>query len=193
MDALLQISRYKGWLFGIVMLIAVSAFSKPSAKLDDTPDYNLHTIRKLLVSALESKKTTDSLYKSLVAIKGPSSLVTGYIGTLEAIKAKHAWNPYLKIKYLNNSERTFKTAIGNDPHNIEIRFMRFSIEHNVPGFLGYNKNLTADRQEIIHQLNKSNYAAADKPLVKTIIRFLLDSKRCTTAEQHQLTQHLAAL
>jgi hypothetical protein len=71
--------------------------------------------------------------------------------------------------------------------------MRFSVEHNVPGFLGYTKNLVADREEIITQLDRKHYSSADAALVKTIITFLLDSKSCTPAEHSKLSQHLASL
>lgn len=160
---------------------------------DDATEPNLHTIRKLLITALNSSKTTDSLYTNLGNIKNRSSLINGYMGTLQALKAKHTWNPYYKIKYLNGAEKTFKSAVTGDPTNIEIRFMRFSVEHNVPGFLGYTKNLVADRTEIIKQIERKHYSSADAALVKTIITFLIDSKRCTPAEHNILTQHLASL
>lgn len=160
---------------------------------NDNAEPSLNAIRKLLVNAIESKQTTDSLYASLNAVKDRSALINGYIGTLEALKAKHTWNPYFKMKYLNDSEKTFKAAVSRDPHNIEIRFMRFSVEHNVPAFLGYNKNMYADRQEIIKQLDKKYYSSADRLLVKTIITFLINSKTCTPAESNNLKQHLADL
>lgn len=167
--------------------------SNAAIAANDATEPDLHTIRKLLVTAINSSKTTDSLYRNLGSIKKPTALVTGYIGTLQALKAKHTWNPYYKIKYLNDAEKTFKTAVTGDPSNIEIRFMRFSVEHNVPGFLGYTKNLVADRTEIIKQIEHKHYASADAALVKTIITFLIDSKRCTPTEHTILTQHLASL
>jgi hypothetical protein len=175
------------------IFIAMPGFSDAKVKTDDEVHPDIHVIRKLLITALDSKKVTDSLYNSLGALKNRSSLINGYMGTLQALKAKHAWNPYFKIKYLNDSEKTFKGAVTNDPHNIEIRFMRFSIEHNVPKFLGYTKNLETDRLEMIKQIDSKNYASADKQLVKTIINFLIESKRCTPAEHKNLTRHLAAL
>ena len=191
---LIPFNRLKYLLLLAVALIVIPVNSD-GARYDNDEIHqpNVHVIRKLLVSALNSKKTTDSLYTNLGALKSPSALVNGYMGTLQALKAKHAWNPYFKIKYLNDSQSTFKTAVSRDPHNIEIRFMRFSIEHNVPGFLGYNKNLVADRQEIVKQVDKKYYAQADKQLVKTIILFLIESKRCTPAESTDLKKHLAAL
>ncbi|TSD65827.1 hypothetical protein FFF34_000040 [Inquilinus sp. KBS0705] len=174
------------------MLLLFVANTNARVRFDDT-EPNIPAIRKLLVSAIKSGKTTDSLYNSLGAVKNRSSLITGYIATLEALKAKHTWNPYYKIKYLKDSERSFSAAVDTDPHNIEIRFMRFSVEHNVPGFLGYNKNLAADKAEMIKQIDRKHYTTADNQLVKTIINFLLESKRCTPAEHQNLTQHLAAL
>lgn len=186
-------NTYRKLWFTILAALVVVFFTTTAYKADDLHEPNLHRIRKLLVTALDSKKTTDSLYSHLSGIKDRSALLNAYMGTLEALKAKHTWNPYYKIKYLNDSEKTFKGAVSADPHNIEIRFMRFSIEHNVPGFLGINKNLVADKEEMIKQIDRKYYASADKTLVKTIIRFLLESKRCTPAENENLKVHLAAL
>lgn len=187
------LNTYRKLWFTVFTALVALFFTTSAFKADDTNEPNLHRIRKLLVTALESKKTTDSLYSHLSGIKDRSALLNAYMGTLEALKAKHAWNPYYKIKYLNDSEKTFKGAVNADPHNIEIRFMRFSIEHNVPKFLGINKNLIADREEMIKQIDRKYYSSADKTLVKTIINFLLESKRCTPAENENLKVHLAAL
>lgn len=156
-------------------------------------DHDPKTIRKQLLTAIKSSKTTDSLYTSLDAVKHKSALITGYLATLQALKAIHAWNPFTKLKYLNAAEKTYTDAVTADPHNIEIRFMRFSVEHNVPGFLGYHKNLETDRKTIIEQLKKKNYSEDDKDLIRTTVKFLIDSKRCTPAESEYLTHQLAAL
>lgn len=183
------------YLFITTLLLLLLPLNRGNAAsvTDDATEPNLHVIRKLLVTAITSSKTTDSLYNNLGNIKNRTSLINGYMGTLQALKAKHTWNPYYKVKYLNDAEKTFKNAVTGDPSNIEIRFMRFSVEHNVPGFLGYTKNLVADRTEIIKQIEHKHYSSADVALVKTIITFLIDSKRCTPAEHTILTQHLASL
>jgi len=182
--------KYK--LCGAIILLLLAAGATAAKQTSDNePD--LHVIRKQLLSAMKDGKVTDSLYRSLSALKNKAPVITGYLATLEALKAKHAWNPYFKMKYLNDSEKTFESAVIGDPHNMEIRFLRFSVEHNLPDFLGRNKNLDADKDEIMAQLNKKNYTKADNHLVKTIINFLLNSNRCSPAEQENLNQHLAAL
>lgn len=150
-------------------------------------------IRQQLTQALNSSKLTDSLYTKLSNERNPSPVTIGYTGALEALKARYAWDPYSKLKYLSRSEKTFAKAVTAEPHNIEIRFMRFSVEHNVPGFLGYNKHLLADREEIIELIKQGHYDPNDKTFIITVIKFLLTSKRCTPAENSYLTKALTRL
>jgi hypothetical protein len=150
-------------------------------------------IRKQLLLALEKRSLTDSLYNIFTAAPNKSPLNTCYLGVVQALKAKHAWNPYYKVKYLNDAEKTLQTAVNREPDNMEIRFMRFSIEHNVPGFLGFTKHLTADKEAMIQQLDKKHYATADHEVVVTIIKFLIESKRCTPHETEKLHKQLSAL
>jgi hypothetical protein len=50
-----------------------------------------------MVKAVENPKLTDSLFTKLNKLANKTALITGYTGTLEALKAKHSWNPYNKI------------------------------------------------------------------------------------------------
>jgi len=149
-------------------------------------------LRHQLLRAVDDGKTTDSLYKSLIVIPNRSPLINGYIATLQALQAKHSWNPYSKVKQVINAEKTFENAIVADPHNLELRFMRFSVEYHLPRFLGYSKNMDADKQEIFTQLAKS-HVADDRDLVIAVINFLLDNNTHTPAEKIDLTKQLAAI
>ncbi|MEO6520693.1 MAG: hypothetical protein ABIN91_03385 [Mucilaginibacter sp.] len=159
----------------------------------DNQQSDLKLLRKKLIIAIGSSKTTDSLYNALNHLPNKTALTTAYMGALDALKAKHSWNPYSKIKYLDTSEKLMQQAVDADPHNIEILFMRFSIQHNVPGFLGFNKNLVSDREDMIAQLSRKNYGTADRELTISIIKFLIGSKRCTAAENEKLHKQLTAL
>lgn len=135
-----------------------------------------------LVRAVESSKVTDSLYEKLLKLPGKTALVTAYTGTLEALKAKHSWNPYNKIKYVKQGLKTMQRAINMDKDNMEIRFMRFSIEHYTPGFLGLSKNLITDRKEIVKHYQNRNFGLADDELIKNVAKFMIESERCTPEE-----------
>jgi len=139
-------------------------------------------LKQEMVKAVENSKLTDSLFSRLDKFQDKTALITAYTGTLEALKAKHAWNPYNKIKYVSRSLKTMKKAIEMDSENMEIRFMRFSIEHFTPSFLGFSQELTEDREEIVKHYQQQNFGLADKTLIKNVAKFMIDSKRCTSAE-----------
>jgi hypothetical protein len=153
----------------------------------------LKPIRQKLVLAMKSAKVTDSLYNSLDKLTNKPPVIVAYLGTLDALKAKHAWNPYSKIKDLNLSRDVLQKAVAAEPHNMEIRFLRFSIQHNVPAFLGYGKNLNEDKAEIMAQLALKKDFSQDKELTRTIILFLQNSKRCSAAEVEKLHNYLAEI
>jgi hypothetical protein len=159
------------------------------ARADVTNSAEINQIKKSLVVAVENSKVTDSLYLKLYPRKGKDAMTTAFVGTLEALKAKHAWNPYNKLKYVSMSNATMKQAVAASPQNIEIRFMRFSIQHYTPEFLGYSKNLNEDRIAIVnHYQNKT--LGTDALLIKNIARFIIDSKRCTPTEVAVLKRYV---
>lgn len=155
------------------------------------PVSDIARTRNCIYKAIESIAVNDSLYEVLENENLSHPLMIGYKGTVQALKAKHAWSPYTKIKYLVYAERTFKKAILKDPTNMELRFMRFSVEHNCPGFIGFSKNIEADKTMIIRQLLLKNYGYADKVLVNKIVLYMNNSNRLTAQEIKLLSQSLS--
>jgi hypothetical protein len=143
-----------------------------------------------MVKAVEDSKLTDSLFARLNKLPDKTALILGYTGTLEALKAKHSWNPYNKIKYVNQSLKTLQKAIDMDKENLEIRFMRFSIEFYTPSFLGFSKDLAQDKKEIVKHYQNENFGLADRELIKNVAKFMIESKKCSSAEVKILTKHL---
>jgi len=132
--------------------------------------------------AIESSAVTDSLYLALKSGSTDSPLIVAYMGTLEALKAKHSWNPYNKIKFVSLSQKTMRKAVERDPNNLEIRFMRFTIQHYTPSFLGFSKDLDEDRKVIVRQFKNRKFGLADTPLIRNIAAFMIKSDRCLKEE-----------
>ncbi len=160
----------------LLMICAMNAYS------ENYTNEEIKEIKQAMIRAVESPATTDSLYMALTSKKSPNALVIAYIGTLEALKAKHSWNPYNKLKFVGQSQKTLQNAVEKEPHNIEIRFMRFSIQHFTPAFLGFSKELDLDRKEIVKLLKKKSFGLADATLISNIAKFMIDSKRCSPAD-----------
>ncbi|GAB2694910.1 hypothetical protein GCM10027037_18100 [Mucilaginibacter koreensis] len=172
-----------GWLLSAFLCCSLQVQGQTSAR----------QVRQKLVVALNNKRLTDSLYQSFLNVNNRSAQQNAYLAATEALKAKQVWSPFSKISYVSDAEKHLDTAVEQNTHHLEVRFIRFSIEHNVPSFLGYSKHLNTDRQELVKLIDGKHYPSSDRDLAVTVIKFLLDSGRCTAAETVDLRKNLAAL
>jgi hypothetical protein len=145
-------------------------------------DTDLQQLRQTYLKAVEDSKVNDSLLQSLELSKNKSPVLLGYQGACEGLKAKHAFNPYKKLDYLKKSQQTLTNAIAQAPTNVEIRFLRFSMQHYLPAFLGHSKNIEEDRIAIVRYINSDENKQLGKQTIQIIAKFLIDSKRCSTPE-----------
>ena len=95
-------------------------------------------------------------------------LLFGYRGGATMLMAKHAFNPFSKLSYFKKGKLMLESAINADQTNVELRFLRYTIQTNVPGFLNYNSDKNLDRTFISQSLPKLK----DQELKKIISEFL---------------------
>ncbi len=152
---------------------------------------DIQRIRKDMMRAIASESVNDSLFKVMHKTEIKNPVLLAYRGITEALCAKHSWNPYIKVKYLFVSQSTFEKAIALDPDNMEIRFLRFSIEHNCPKLPMFRTNIETDKLVIVQQIANKSYNKADIVFVKGIMNYLLLSKRCTQSEALVLKRNLS--
>lgn len=91
-----------------------------------------------------------------------------YFGGLQAIWANHVFNPITKLKTFQEGKENIEKAIETEPNNVELRFIRLSIQRNVPGFLGYRSNVKEDSEFI-----KKNLHQVESPVLQKNIEALL--------------------
>ncbi len=152
------------------------------------PMSSIDEIRKNYIKAVENQSITEEMLEELSAGEPQSALFLAYRGAFEGLMAKHVFNPYKKLSYLGKSNKTLEKAVSLKPKSVEIRFLRFSMQHYLPEFLGQSKELTVDRLAILQNINSDAELPAD---AKTVVcRFLIDSKRCTAAEAESLKELL---
>ncbi|QHT66525.1 hypothetical protein GXP67_07570 [Rhodocytophaga rosea] len=165
----------------ILTLLVLILFSALTA--GDNPSTDMNTIRQEYIEAVNSDNKTDELLKKLSKTAGTEPLLIAYKGATEALKAKHAFNPYTKLSYLKKSNESLQQAIQLRPQDVEIRFLRFSIQHYLPAFLRSDKELQEDKSVIIEHLKDEGL---EKPLRQSIGKFMLESGRCTAQEVKQV-------
>ncbi|NWF90363.1 MAG: hypothetical protein HXY50_12995 [Ignavibacteriaceae bacterium] len=125
--------------------------------------------------------------------KSYSPIILAYLGGIEALKGKHAFNPFTKLNHVVSALDILERAVEKDLHNLEIRFIRFSILHHLPAILGYGKEREADIKEICYLLAKKDYASYDLTLQKNVIRFMIESERLSDSQLLQLKKLAVSL
>ncbi len=171
----------------IGLLFSIILFAKMSFS------YDIKKIRADYIESIENSEKADAFYKQLNAIKKPDALLMAYLGSAQAIRAKHAWNPVNKLSYIKQGFNTINKAVSLDPNHLEVRFLRFSLEYYVPAFLGYSKNQTEDKNKIIDLIKRQELSTmkVDKKILKDMVLFMETSKKCTTEEIAMLKKAIA--
>jgi hypothetical protein len=150
-------------------------------------------IREDYIASINDSGKADKLCNQLEDIKNPSAVIMAYLGSVQAIKAKHAWNPVSKMSYLSKGFETINKAVAKDPNQLEVRFLRFSLQYYVPSFLGYNKSLMDDKNKILSILKNTHNSKLDVngEILKNMVNFMIDSKKCNAQEIAVLKKVLA--
>jgi hypothetical protein len=113
---------------------------------------DLDTVRNNFEKAVNDKEVCLFMIEQL-SKETESAVHIAYLGAYETIMANHLVNPISKLQTFNKGKKKIEAAVQADKHNIEIRFVRLTIQMNCPAFLGYNKNKNEDRQLIHSGIN----------------------------------------
>ena len=118
---------------------------------------DLSGLRLLLQKAGDSPAATKTLVEdSDRAFKNTKKPVyEAFYAVGNFFLAKHAMNPLNKYSYFKKGRNSLENAVKKDPKNLEIRFMRYISQSESPAFLGYNKDLYADKNFILSEYRKS--------------------------------------
>lgn len=79
-----------------------------------------------------------------------------YKGAAQMLKAKNAVNPVSKLSFFKRGKTLIEHGLMKDSSCVEAHFIRFSIQHNLPGFLGYNQNVSMDSLMVAKALPDMN-------------------------------------
>lgn len=109
----------------------------------------------------------------------PNNVLLGYKGAVTMIMAKHAFSPLKKLEYFNQGRAILEQALKAEPNNIELRYLRFSIQCNSPSFLGYYEEKKSDKVILLQEISR----IADIELKRKITQYLLQCSELTAQEK----------
>ncbi len=130
------------------ILLIVTFFLPPALPWEPS----LHQLRSLYLQAPVSERSCFELLRA--ADKAASPLTAGYKGAAMMIAAKYFFNPLTKLRYFRKGKNLLQTAVRTDSTSVELHFLRYTIQVNAPGFLGYRDDITADNAFILLNLKK---------------------------------------
>ena len=129
---------------------------------------NVKNARELYLTAHNNKSKCDSLSNYLNQLTEKDNTINAYIGANNLLISKFSNNIIKKFKYFEEGRKIIENAIKNDPENIEIVFLRYLNQRNIPWFLNYNQNLVEDYDFLIKNLN-----LISDPYFKNVIQKIL--------------------
>lgn len=140
-------------------LIVISSFK--------TNELNLEDIRMNYQSAVTNKELCHSMIEQL-SINLESNVYLAYYGAFQTIWANHTANPFEKLKTFKEGKINIEKAVKSSPANIEIIFIRYSIQKESPSFLGYKDNLKADKAFLFE-----HFKEIKSPFLKNMVKKIL--------------------
>jgi hypothetical protein len=169
----------------ILLLSALFLFCF-TALADNSKAYKLPELRVQFLEASKESRAGKEFHELMSNYEDNNPVVIAYKAVSEAIMAKHVWNPYFKMKHLQESAQIFEEAVKLDPTNPEIRFLRFTVEHYVPRYLNMSKNLQDDKAKIIAGLERHPKSGLSTEMALDMRDFMLTKDHCTEQEKQKL-------
>ncbi|MCC2548679.1 hypothetical protein LJY25_19680 [Hymenobacter sp. BT175] len=153
--------------------------------MSDPTAYSVAKLRRLYQQAATDKQSGESFYKLMAAYDQRDPVVLGYKAAAEAIRARDA-SMFNKLTYVQNASRLFDQAVKLDADNAEVRFLRLSVESNLPAFLGLSAHVEQDRQFLINTLLKHPQSGMDAESFGLVRGFMVDRGHVSEPEAQQL-------
>lgn len=141
-------------------------------------------------SVLRSDKLPEFL-KRIEGIENPNAIERAYLGASHALMAREAWNPIEKLIHIRNFRNHLDLAIERDTANIEIRFLRLSIEYNIPELFRSNKSISEDKSIMLNELLNASSFELEKTMTLYILTFFKDIQFCSEEEIELIRRKLS--
>lgn len=142
---------------------------------------NIETLRNDYYKVDTDSIACAKLYKKIKDQTFSDNTMQGYKGAITASMANHSKNKQEKIKLFNSGKKLLEESIKADSSNVELLFLRLTIQSSCPKALGYNSKIEKDKSFIITHID----TVKNSLIKKRIIEFLLTSNRITLTESEK--------
>ena len=170
------------------VLIALVGFVVLSPTYSSGQAYPKDVIRGRYMQALKRHGALDTLYKQLSAVRSPTPFEESYLGICTGMEAQFADGMWSKYKLAAKSKSHLNRAVDRDTKDTELRFLRFTFEYYLPGFLLMSSHMNTDLKMVFANIGFLGEAPDVK---KVVLEFILSTHRCTPDETKIIERVLA--
>ena len=150
----------------------------------------LDLVRQLYKEATADLEELEDLWEKVKDYQKDAGVLFAYKAAAKALQAKDSWIPHKKWTYIKEAMVMFREAIETEPENIEMRFLRFTVQHNTPEFLDLSDELDEDLECIRTQIHRfADFKLEDKHIA-FMLEFLEESKRISEEVINQIRTRL---
>lgn len=142
---------------------------------------DLAGIRKQFQSAHQNQEQAKMFYQRTEKISQTDAASQAYKAAAKMILSKYEKNRAPKKELFKSGALRLNELIEANPNNVEIRFIRLTIQQNTPAILKYNANITEDKHYVLTQ-----YKNCDAQLQPYIKQYIINSPKFNQAEKNSL-------
>ena len=166
----------------LTLLLTFSALVSTEAN-----PYTLPKLRQQYQQAAASKEAGEKFHQLMSAYTQQNAVVLAYKAAAEAIRARDA-SMLSKLTYVQQASKQFEQAVQLDPNNPEVRFLRLSVESNLPSFLGLSQHVDEDRQFLLKTLLQHPNSGLDAESFGLVRDFLVGRGHVSEADAQRLAR-----
>lgn len=143
----------------------------------------LKDVRALYPAAIESEAASESFYNLLKDIpENADPRLVAYKGAALTLVARFKKSAKEKSKTFRAGAKLIEHAVERAPNDIEVRFVRLSVQQHAPRFLKYNEAVLSDKHYVVSQVKLMQPGA----LKNYISDYILKSDKFTDEEKAQI-------
>lgn len=145
---------------------------------------NIESLRNDYYKVDSDSSICSKLYTKVKNETFESNVAFGYKGAIFCAMAGYSKNKQEKFKLFNEGKKQLEQSIKNDSTNLELRFLRLTIQLNCPKALGYGSKIETDKKFLLNNIHTEKNSLVKK----RIVEFLLNSNKLalTEAEKKQI-------
>ena len=171
---------YINLIFALIFSLRVDG-----AASEKSVEEMLEVARKQFYAAIENKKRIEPTIALLKRIGQMEPKYTGrtqvYIGSLIALRGKHAFLPHTKLKWAKRGLAIMDSGLQESPNDIEALFIHGTTCYYLPFFFRRGDDAQRDFREIL-KLMPQHMDTYDLKLITNVVAFLLEHAKLTRDE-----------